>query len=660
MEAVSTMTSSLLFTSREHGRDRLAQASLPHLRTQDAKEIARRDSINSSSRDSGYNSDLEFSLSPLDIGPQDIVSCSFPLPSELRSVPIIESTILEDEDSEGLETQPKANSAILLRRLGKSIGKKDNATFLVQQARITSNPSPTVQNDIPQLDWTSAPFKHNPTHQSTKLSLHDNLLSPSGHIPRRANVGKWIDESFPFHDRPKERVSSIVSLSSSGSGGDYSITDDSEDELANMESPILSKATIKTIDLIMRKIEINLRYAAYLQHAGGAQSSGRRQGSGSGATSSRRGSTQGLGGNQGGKRKGRNGADDGSLHPDDGDQDEDGPSKRRRVSIATTDESEASGPRFACPFFKHDPMKYRNRRTCPGPGWPSVHRMKEHLYRSHAQPIYCPRCYTMFDADADLTMHLRSDTDPCHMSNAQAIEGIDRNMEATLRRRTTALRPEEDKWRDVYLILFPETEETDIPSPYYDSSSPTEESRRFRRELLQRIHRELVSTAEHDTSGTVEQNLLRRVAGIIQRCETDILNDFFAGAPQNIPQQQSHPHPHPYSHPPNPHPSFPNQPPLFPNTPLSQSIPEPPLSPTTLPHHPSAPTMNAYAPHPQPQHAAIEEYWHESIDGMPLPSSGIIDWSTVFPFGWWVRFLVSWVWVVLGLFSWLGGNVGAY
>lgn len=59
----------------------------------------------------------------------------------------------------------------------------------------------------------------------------------------------------------------------------------------------------------------------------------------------------------------------------------------------------------------------------------------------------------------------------------------------------------------------------------YDSDSPTEESRRFRRELLQRIEQELFATAEQ-TTGAVEQNLLRQVAGIIRRCEHDLLNSF--------------------------------------------------------------------------------------------------------------------------------------
>jgi hypothetical protein len=209
----------------------------------------------------------------------------------------------------------------------------------------------------------------------------------------------------------------------------------------------LSKATLTTIDLILRKIEVNLNYAALRQCAGGA--SARPQA----CSTTRRGSAQASAG----KRKSR--GDDG-LPPND--QDDESSNKRRRVSITTTEDSE-NGPRFACPFYKHDPNRYRNRRTCPGPGWPTVHRMKEHLYRSHAQPIYCPRCYTMFDGDGDLANHLRSN--PCQMSAPQPIEGIDRETLNTLRRRSPPLRLEEDKWRDTYRALFPDVAESDIPSP---------------------------------------------------------------------------------------------------------------------------------------------------------------------------------------------------
>jgi hypothetical protein len=48
---------------------------------------------------------------------------------------------------------------------------------------------------------------------------------------------------------------------------------------------------------------------------------------------------------------------------------------------------------FACPFYKYDPTRYsphntdtqlaRRFRTCSGPGWDSIHRLKEHLTRAH-------------------------------------------------------------------------------------------------------------------------------------------------------------------------------------------------------------------------------------------------------------------------------------
>lgn len=35
-----------------------------------------------------------------------------------------------------------------------------------------------------------------------------------------------------------------------------------------------------------------------------------------------------------------------------------------------------TGRKFACPFYKHDPRTHRKERTCCGPGWDSIHRLK--------------------------------------------------------------------------------------------------------------------------------------------------------------------------------------------------------------------------------------------------------------------------------------------
>lgn len=34
------------------------------------------------------------------------------------------------------------------------------------------------------------------------------------------------------------------------------------------------------------------------------------------------------------------------------------------------------GRKFACPFFKNDPVKYGTERTCVGPGWDKIPRLK--------------------------------------------------------------------------------------------------------------------------------------------------------------------------------------------------------------------------------------------------------------------------------------------
>jgi hypothetical protein len=51
---------------------------------------------------------------------------------------------------------------------------------------------------------------------------------------------------------------------------------------------------------------------------------------------------------------------------------------------------------------------------------------------------------------------------------------------------------------------------------------PTERSRQFRRELLQMIRSELFLAAQQAT-GQVEEQLLRQIAGIIQRCQRQLM-----------------------------------------------------------------------------------------------------------------------------------------
>jgi hypothetical protein len=429
-----------------------SHTSLPKLST--AKYVQRRDSLSSSrTRDSGYNSDLD-SLSPLEIAVLDqgtFVGTSF--------MACIANSIVD------LLLLP-------LPCVPSTLNKFENTPF--QSYVGFDRPGLFGRDNIPSYPARTVSVRGIPTNPAKLISgrgiprsfpCSPELETVLGHGPveplraqqasQDEDIEKWVNENLPSRNQPERRALSITSLSSTSSCDMYTSTDISDDEHEFEKGPFIPRkprSTLKVIELILRKVEISLRYAAYKQCVGNNNSSAPVGQPMVTAHSSHKTSlSSGL------KRKSRQ---DGSQPPED--DDEDGSNKRRRGSMATSDESDM-GARFACPFYKHDPNRYRSRRTCPGPGWPTVHRMKEHLYRSHAQPIFCPICYATFKSDKEQSVHVR--LQQCERSSPQQIDGIDRETVWILRKRTTALRLEEDKWRDVYQILFPDVAAADIPSP---------------------------------------------------------------------------------------------------------------------------------------------------------------------------------------------------
>lgn len=63
----------------------------------------------------------------------------------------------------------------------------------------------------------------------------------------------------------------------------------------------------------------------------------------------------------------RDDQEDGSKGGDSGDPD-------RNNKRAKMDEDNL--PKYACPYYKYDPERFKNHRTCCGPGWGEVHRVK--------------------------------------------------------------------------------------------------------------------------------------------------------------------------------------------------------------------------------------------------------------------------------------------
>jgi hypothetical protein len=69
------------------------------------------------------------------------------------------------------------------------------------------------------------------------------------------------------------------------------------------------------------------------------------------------------------KRSHRRDSFDGSDPNGDGNEEDKRGNKRSRVESPNT-------PKLACPFFKQDPARYKDRGACTGPGWLSPARLK--------------------------------------------------------------------------------------------------------------------------------------------------------------------------------------------------------------------------------------------------------------------------------------------
>ncbi|KAB5523075.1 hypothetical protein GE09DRAFT_1194988 [Coniochaeta sp. 2T2.1] len=214
-------------------------------------------------------------------------------------------------------------------------------------------------------------------------------------------------------------------------------------------------------------------------------------------------------------------------HGDDrkGDRTTGGGAKRQRA----TEEKR----RLACPYFKHDPVKF-NRSTCCGPGFTTVHRVKEHVFRRHVPPsYYCDRCRSPFNTGADLVEHLRSWT-PCEISEAVDEERCTLVQQEQLkaRRRHSSALTEEDRWRAVYSILFPE--DMPIPSPYYDDITlldkrPAQDvdklAEHLHRELPTQLRQALEAEVEKEF-GIIEEVMRTRMSDIVQKVSQRIFETF--------------------------------------------------------------------------------------------------------------------------------------
>ncbi|KAK1727826.1 uncharacterized protein BDZ83DRAFT_790118 [Colletotrichum acutatum] len=125
----------------------------------------------------------------------------------------------------------------------------------------------------------------------------------------------------------------------------------------------------------------------------------------------------------------------------------------------------SKGTKLACPYLKFNPAVYGETLSCTR-YFPSTHRLKEHLYRHHEQKPNCLRCGRVFENQADSAEHAQLE-EPCNLIKNVSIEGFDKDQLKKLksRKRARGDRSEEENWRNIYRILFPDCNV--IPDPFY-------------------------------------------------------------------------------------------------------------------------------------------------------------------------------------------------
>ncbi|KAF6809533.1 hypothetical protein CSOJ01_06824 [Colletotrichum sojae] len=78
---------------------------------------------------------------------------------------------------------------------------------------------------------------------------------------------------------------------------------------------------------------------------------------------------------------------------------------------------------IACPYVKQFPAKFGTERTCVGPGFNGMNRLREHLKRRHFKEHTCGRCGSEFKSKEVLRGHQRAPT-PCMLGVSKHVVGF--------------------------------------------------------------------------------------------------------------------------------------------------------------------------------------------------------------------------------------------
>ncbi|KXH28016.1 hypothetical protein CSAL01_02777 [Colletotrichum salicis] len=144
----------------------------------------------------------------------------------------------------------------------------------------------------------------------------------------------------------------------------------------------------------------------------------------------------------------------------------------------------------------------------------------------------CPRCHGIFKTEGEVANHLKEET-LCKVIQGEGhVEGFDAAQEKLLesKKRKKGVETEEDKWREIFKILFPSHK--DMPGPFYntplyDQSATDRTSKRKRQEGVERIFtRNIPSPVEVEMFSRLEEAVEGRLSKKKRRKIMDAFREF--------------------------------------------------------------------------------------------------------------------------------------
>ncbi|KAI1188872.1 hypothetical protein F5B17DRAFT_241676 [Nemania serpens] len=211
-----------------------------------------------------------------------------------------------------------------------------------------------------------------------------------------------MDDTETFLDESTE--GSSLSNSTPGSADDYSMSGDSEDDIASDISDDVLKPLAEP--LLQRLITAYSRYTLGRRRGEGEATDSNNNGVPGSTTPVAAGKQTAAGyqhpHNSSPPKRRRHDLFQNSGNDEDEDEDEELPPSKRVEPLK-------EGAPLACPFAKWKPLSYQ---SCCKYIMKDIRRVKQHLRRNHKRPLHCPICWETFNVEETFYSHIQDRSCP--------------------------------------------------------------------------------------------------------------------------------------------------------------------------------------------------------------------------------------------------------